>query len=248
MNISDTRKDLRSQMWQFMNSRDSFTRADLEANCPVGQSERHLYVKELLEEGSIREIHRHGHLSVFVVNDPSKFDEQKALEQFAIEAKKFTRRQLDAIPNVSRKAATRFFQFYKREGRITRVGQIGNKPLYTLLTREELSALAREKRQTPEGHIWTAMRISRRFTCMDLLAAVGEKDVKITKAKIQSYCVKLVEAGYLRSTASPHKRKQDTTYQLVRNTGPLPLEFVYRPVVVDPNEDRVVFVKGGNLE
>lgn len=125
-------------------------------------------------------------------------------------------------------------------------GRDGRMTLYTVHDDQDIAEITARRRASPEGAIWRSMRILREFCPSDIEASLFGADTGIELKKIQTYCSLLVRAGYLRVLRKAGKVRP-ARYRLVRDTGPLPPQEKRLPVVVDGNQDRIVFARGERL-
>ncbi len=131
------------------------------------------------------------------------------------------------------------------EGVLQACGRDGKKTVYTVHKPEDIATVTAKRRTSPEGAIWRSMRIMREFSPVDIEVALIGSDAGDLR-KIQTYCSLLVRAGYLRVLRKAGKVRP-ARYRLIRDTGPLPPQEKRLPVVIDRNEDRIVFAKGERL-
>lgn len=132
------------------------------------------------------------------------------------------------------------------EGVLQPCGRDGRETIYTIHEAEDIAAITAERRTSPEGAIWRSIRIMREFSPSDIEAALIGTDTDVDLRRIQTYCSLLVRAGYLRVLRKAGKVRP-ARYRLIRDTGPLPPQEKRLPVVIDRNEDRIVFAKGERL-
>ncbi len=91
----------------------------------------------------------------------------------------------------------------------------------------------RDRLQQPEGraNIWAAIRFIRRFTLEEIEQASHED-----YANIRKYVARLHAAGYLRLVDKSNGTGKTNSYQLIKNTGPLPpIPQFEAACVYDPN-------------
>ncbi|MEP4039060.1 transposase domain-containing protein [Pseudophaeobacter sp.] len=145
---------------------------------------------------------------------------------------------------------TRFMGRLRKHGIIREWSRSQGKIFYTAKQPEALRDQAKAERASDEGAIWTAIRHQKKFRPVDLFAALSPARPDITQGDILSYCRVLRTAGYLRASARTRSRKMspDTSLILTRNTGPLPPQQKRMTVVIDSNEDKIIYASGGRLQ
>lgn len=91
---------------------------------------------------------------------------------------------------------------------------------------------------SPEQNMWTAMRMLKMFTPQDIAVQARTEVVDITIEQARAFCRMLVRGDqpYLRARRTAIPGRRDATYQLVRDTGPVP-----------PRECRVRAIYDANL-
>lgn len=132
------------------------------------------------------------------------------------------------------------------EGVLQSCGKDRRQTVYTVHEPRDLTRMTAARRASTEGAIWRTIRIMREFSPPDIEAALIGTSVDAEAAQIQSYCTLLVRAGYLRVLRKAGKVRP-ARYRLLRDTGPLPPQEKRLPVVIDGNEDRIVYAKGERL-
>ena len=248
MKLAQATLTAEQDIWDFLQTKPQFTRAEIATTCAATRYVRDQYLDRLLGNGLVTACGKAGNTLMFTVTKQDDVEQDELLKQFIATTDRFTREQMMALENVSRIAAKRFFARLKETGHLHMVAKIGSVPLYSTRDPGEIRDQAKDKRLSPQGRIWTAMRIARNFTPQDLQAGLGQSDDPVSLKQVQRFCSLLTEAGYLRATQKARNGKHPAKYQLVRNTGPLPPTSKKLPVIVDENEERVVFVKGENLQ
>ncbi|EBA16382.1 hypothetical protein RSK20926_21694 [Roseobacter sp. SK209-2-6] len=126
-------------------------------------------------------------------------------------------------------------------------GRSEGKVFYTAKTPDEIRNGATDKRNSKEGVIWTAIRRQKRCRPIDLFAALAPARPDISKRKILEYCRVVRKAGYLRVSARTRQLKEAPPLLLIKNSGPLPPHNQSMTVVIDPNEEKIVYAPGGRL-
>lgn len=88
----------------------------------------------------------------------------------------------------------------------------------------------RRRMWTQREKVWTSMRVMRQFSIRDLVATA-----EASESTVRKYVRHLLQAGYIRVTHRTNFRLlNDTTYRLVRNTGPAAPRVRKRPVAGEP--------------
>ncbi|MDK3072729.1 hypothetical protein QO034_06375 [Sedimentitalea sp. JM2-8] len=132
------------------------------------------------------------------------------------------------------------------EGVLRSCGREGRRTIYTVHEAADLVEMTAGQRASPEGAIWRTIRIMREFTPPDIEAALIGAEADVDPRRIQTYSTLLVRAGYLQVLRKAGKVRP-AHYRLIRDTGPLPPVEKRLPVVIDGNEDRIVYAKGERL-
>ncbi|WP_162407322.1 hypothetical protein [Pseudoxanthomonas jiangsuensis] len=102
------------------------------------------------------------------------------------------------------------------------------------------SLLKREGDQGVQARLWYAMRVLRSFTPSELMAVAEVESRRNTR----NYCQRLARAGFLAAIPAPRRLQQETTFRLVRNTGPkCPGVLLARGVVWDHNTNQEYPIK-----
>lgn len=160
----------------------------------------------------------------------------------------FTRKEvLDHVggPTGRRK---NFLATLRSRGTLRQRRRVGTTIYYTLQDPTKLMERAAEKRATPEGAMWTSIRVMRQFTLADIVTSLAATENAVDEAAAQKYCTSLLAAGYVKVTLKARPaQKRPAQYQLVRDTGPLPPHVKRMQVVIDANTDRVAHVHGARL-
>lgn len=163
--------------------------------------------------------------------------------------KKHTRVSRDDIVQActgSKSSALNYMSKLQGEGVLTICGKDGRKNIYTIHDDSDLFRMTAEKRTGLEAALWRSMRIMRVFSPPDLQTTLIGSGVAYEAPQIQAYCSLLVRARYLavlRKAGKIHAAQ----YRLVNDTGPLPPIEKRMRVVVDENEDRIVYAGGERL-
>ncbi len=142
----------------------------------------------------------------------------------------------------------RFFKRLRQSGVLRDCGRRLGVRLMTVRKTVEIRENAKDMRSTKDGAIWSAIRQMRRFRPVDLYAALSPARSDISQKDILDYCRTLRLAGYLRTSARTRVLKNETPLSLMKNTGPLPPQKRSMTVVIDTNDDKIVYAPGGRLE
>lgn len=169
--------------------------------------------------------------------------QEAALWAYIGDQSRFTKEQFFAHDSLPRHRLELIFRRWQRAGHIRFMERTNATSYFTAIAPEQIQKETRDKRMTPEGRLWSAMRITRTFTPVDLAASLAGLDAQITSQNIQKYCSQLAHYGYLR-VLSKASRKAPARYQLIKNTGPLPPVLKRLPVLIDPNTDSIQHAKG----
>ncbi|MBW4708657.1 hypothetical protein KX928_12765 [Roseobacter sp. YSTF-M11] len=174
--------------------------------------------------------------------------EKKIMMDFMQRHEAYTQAEILATvggPTVRRK---HFLVGLKKRGELRVVKRENNQIFYSLMDAEARQERASQKRATPAGAMWTAIRVLRQFTSQDIVASLAATDGPVSDAEAQKFCSALLSAQYLKviQKARPSQARP-ARYLLIRDSGPLPPNIRRMQVVVDTNEDRVVHVQGARL-
>ncbi|MVO16829.1 hypothetical protein [Parasedimentitalea huanghaiensis] len=120
-------------------------------------------------------------------------------------------------------------------------GREDGKVYFTTQSAKEGRDTARDLRSTTEGAIWTAIRIKRRFRPSDVLNALRQSREDVTLGDVTRYCRTLAKAGFIKPPKPNARITADTPLLLIINAGPLPPQKRSVTVIVDPNEDKIVY-------
>lgn len=141
----------------------------------------------------------------------------------------------------------RFIQRLRRAGLLRDCGRKLGVRLMTVRKTIEIRENAKDKRTTKEGAVWSAIRQLRRFRPVDLFAALSPARQDISQDFILEYCRTLRRASYLRTASRTRNLMAETPLVLIKNTGPLPPQKRSMTVVIDTNDDKIVYAPGGRL-
>ncbi|QBF31534.1 hypothetical protein [Thalassococcus sp. S3] len=144
-------------------------------------------------------------------------------------------------------AKQRLFGRLRKEGHILDADRDGSTHYFTVFTEAQSRHLEAGKRKSYHGVIWRAMRVLREFSPKDIAASLIGSEKEVTESEIQLYCTLLARAGYLKVLRKRDPGVRPALYRLQKDTGILPPTKKQRMVLVDPNEDRVVYVEGAHL-
>ncbi|NRB18341.1 MAG: hypothetical protein HRU33_12420 [Rhodobacteraceae bacterium] len=244
------------EIWNFLQSRTVVTRSDVTLNCTSPKRIVDQFLDHLIDGKKLTVIGRLGNTRLMTVQSPkqaqrvleaTKPEDQLALWTFIRSQDSFIRSDLFKIEGVSKIAALRFFKTLNEAGLIRSVGKAGTTPQYSILSDAELDQKEKTQRLSKEGRIWCAIRIARRFSPLDLQLSLGQGSDAISLQDIQRYCSMLARAGYLSVLRKARPDKYYAHYQLTNNSGPKPPLEKRVTVVIDTNEERIVYAPGGLL-
>lgn len=170
-------------------------------------------------------------------------DQVAAIWDFTKTQIAFTKAQFFAQAVLPRHRLELIFRRWQNTGQIRYLGRKNGAGYFSAIDPEQIQRETRDKRLSPEGRIWSAMRIARIFTPVDLAATLSGIDHGISAEIIQKYCSNLAHYGYLRVLCKA-SRKSPARYQLIRNSGPLPPVQKRLSVLIDPNTDTIEYDKG----
>lgn len=151
----------------------------------------------------------------------------------------FTKRQFMDQEALPAHRLELMFQRWRRSGRIRFLGRKDNVGLFTGVSDRQRMEEARDKRLSLEGRLWSAIRVSKVFTPVDLEVRLAGSDWAVSSQMISRYCEDLVKFGYVKILRK-RTRRNPARYQLVRNTGPLPPVAKRVTCLIDPNQDTVL--------
>lgn len=157
-----------------------------------------------------------------------------------------TRSDILAACGVSEHRTDRFLRRLKRAGILRFDGREGSHSFLTVFRTGDVLARAAEKRQTPEAAIWQAMRTLTVFTVDDLSVALALR-ADITRDAIRKYALMLARSKYLATVQRGSRTGSAERWRLIRDTGPLPPKRKRMAVVIDANEDRIVYARGERI-
>ncbi|WP_027237266.1 hypothetical protein [Leisingera caerulea] len=172
--------------------------------------------------------------------------EEQQIWKYVSERPYFTSADVASIC-ASEAIRTRFLNRLKQAGIMRVWGRSQGKTFLTVKSPAEARKDAKGKRGTKEGSIWSAMRQQKRFRPIDLFAALSPARPDISQKCILDYCRTLRRAGYLRTAARTRILQNETPLVLMKNTGPLPPQKRSMTVVIDTNDDKIVYAPGGRL-
>jgi hypothetical protein len=277
------------EIWQFIQARQVFTHADVEAFCSAGDWKRTNYLRSLARLGLVTLYQRKGNVRYYTAQDPASLSgdaavidtsvmdahwrsdvlnskiatfqgtalplqswtpqtpEEQKLWDFVRQQLRFTRDHVLAQKLAPDNKTTLFLRSLESAGLLRSAGYDNGKPYYTAFSPMDIMNRAKDKRLSKEGRIWTAMRAANKFTIEDMLMTFAGFEDEFPEKSIRNYCTTLEKAGYLKDSRRGRTATQSVRYHLVRDTGPLPPTIKRLPVVVDPNEGRVVYVQGEEI-
>ncbi|AHD03089.1 hypothetical protein [Leisingera methylohalidivorans] len=177
--------------------------------------------------------------------EPRSLEEQQ-IWKYISERPYFTTADVETIC-ASETIRTRFLSRLKQTGVMRVWGRSKGKVFFSVKSPEEAREDAKDKRSTKEGAVWTAIRHQKRFRPVDIFAALAPARPDIPQRFIVEYCRILRRAGYLRTAARTRNLMADTSLFLMKNTGPLPPQKRSMTVIIDTNDDKIVYAPGGRL-
>lgn len=157
-----------------------------------------------------------------------------------------TRKDIAKACSASDWAREQYLRELRTLGILKRAGHDRGKPLWTIFDTADTVAYSAGRRGSTEAAIWQAMRALNVFTHHDLSAALASIET-VTNADIRAFCAMLQRARYLAIVAPGRGETSSPRYKLTKNTGPLPPVQKRMTVVVDANEDRIVYARGERL-
>lgn len=174
--------------------------------------------------------------------------EKEKMMAFMQRHDEFTRKEvLDHVggPTSRRK---NFLVTLRTKGLLRLTRRVGTVTYLTVKDPSEMAVRAAEKRKTPEGAMWTSIRVMKHFTLADVVTSLCSTDNAVSEVQVQKYCSSLLAAGYLKVTLKARPaQKRPAQYMLIKDSGPLPPRVKRMQVVVDENSDKVVHVHGARL-
>lgn len=179
------------------------------------------------------------------VNHKPSTPAEKAIWAYLSKNEHVTHQDLKALFDVSDWERTNYLSKLKRLGILHDCARRGSTRVFTVLDQKAASNFAASRRNTLWGALWTVMRISGAFTQDDLIIAASSTRKDITPEKVRKYCAMLLRAGYLAVISKAKVGSNPARYRLVKDTGPLPPVIRNLECLVDPNEERAVYVQGG---
>jgi len=160
----------------------------------------------------------------------------------------FTAADVEAVFPLDPIMRTDFLRRLKAAKVIRFWGRDEGKVYYTTQSAKEGRDAARDLRSTPEGAIWTAIRIKKRFRPSDLLNALRQSREDITMGDVTRYCRTLMTAGFIRPPKPTTRITAETPFLLINNAGPLPPRKRIMTVVIDPNVEKIVYSPMGQFQ
>lgn len=176
-----------------------------------------------------------------------KDDNEKLMWEFMKANPEFTHKMIDLSLEVSAYHRTNFVAKLKRLGVIQRCGARDLEHLFTIHTDDERRDQSQQRRKTPEGVMWSSLRILRTFSAIEVYRALEAGRPDVTLKHVNIYCQKLAKAEYLRVIVKAIPGKRNARYQLLNDTGPLAPEVKRKEVIIDRNNGKVAHVEGAQL-
>lgn len=253
---------------KYICAQDRFTYSDVAEHCDTSSWARRIFLKELQRQGMVVPSAREGKTQYFEVvrtdgravlkGDEGSIklppvepcgQEEQAIWAYIHDHAYFTFEDIARVCVVGA-IRTRFMGRLRKHSIIREWSRSQGKIFYTAKQPEDLRDQAKAERASDEGAIWTAIRHQKKFRPVDLFAALSPARPDITQGDILNYCRILRTSGYLQASARTRSRKMspDTSLILTRNTGPLPPQQKRMTVVIDSNEDKIIYASGGRLQ
>lgn len=176
-----------------------------------------------------------------------KNDFEKEMWAYVNEVEEFTHSMISKAVDVSDNHRVNFIAKLKRKGLIEECGTKDLQKLFTIHSTDKRRKIAEKRRKSPEGVMWSVMRVSKTFTYKEVYLAIGHGRPDITLKMVNTYCQKLMTAGYLRVMQRAKPPSTLALYMLINDTGPLPPTPKRKEVIIDANTGQVAFVHGAQL-
>lgn len=170
---------------------------------------------------------------------------EKEIWSYLNEHQQVTHEDLRTNTSASNWQRQNYLAKLKRLGILKECGRRGTTRIFTVMDDKSAAEFDARRRKTIWGAMWTAMRISSVFTQADLSAAIASAYPDATPEKVHKYCAMLLRADYLAVIVKAKSGVSPARYKLVNDTGPLPPVIRKLECLVDPNEERAVYVQGG---
>lgn len=255
------RKPHEQEILDFILSRARFTYPEVIKHCDASGWACRTYLKELKREGVVVPFEREGNTQFFKAALPNgqttvdlptitpQGDEEQAIWDYIHKRPYFTFEDIAMVCAVGA-IRTNFMRHLRKRGIIREWGRNEGKIFYSVKQPEDARTFAKDIRATGEGAIWTAIRHQKKFRPIDLFAALSPARPDIRLDDIIGFCRVLRNAGYLRASARLRSRNlnSETNLLLLKNTGPLPPQQKRMTVVIDNNQDKIVYAPGGRLQ
>lgn len=175
-----------------------------------------------------------------------KNDAEKAMWDYMSACPEVTHAMIKDAVDVSDYCRTNFVAKLKRLGLLHECGKRDGQVLFSIHDGEKRRQTATEKRQSPQGAMWTIMRVLKTFSPLDIHLALGASHPEITQKVVTTYCQQLLRADYFRVIQKANKQRP-ARYQLIKDTGPLPPTVQRKAVIIDGNDGKVAHVEGAQL-
>jgi hypothetical protein len=160
---------------------------------------------------------------------------------------KFTNADVADACAASEWKRTNYLRSLRRKGILKPCGREGSTQYFTIFESQDVQIFAAKKRGVKEGAMWQAIRVLKVFTPDDLRVALPSEPIPVTPTEIQNYCSLLTRAKYLTVMQRARPGTRPARYRLINDTGPLPPIKRQLMVVVDGNEDRVIYAQGERI-
>lgn len=174
--------------------------------------------------------------------------EERKIWRYIAKLPHFTNADVEAVFPLDPIMRTDFLRRLKAAKVIRFWGRDGAKVYYTTQSAKDGRDAARDLRATVEGAIWTAIRIKKRFRPSDILTALRQSRQDIRLGDVTRYCRTLTLAGFIKPPKPTTRITGDTPLLLINNAGPLPPQKRSMTVIIDPNEEKIVYSPMGQIQ
>ena len=175
-------------------------------------------------------------------------DQQQAVNEaawaFALTRPCFGYAEIAANLRIGVDQATRIVQSWVAESALTQL-PTSHGQRYLWQIKADFVRRSPTKGRTPEGNMWTAMRMLKSFTPTDLSAHASTDTVQAPLDIAQTYCRTLLAGGYLKVMRKAAPGLREAIYRLTKDTGPRPPREKRVRAVVDDNTGQLVVIGGG---
>lgn len=178
-----------------------------------------------------------------IPHTPATIDERK-MWSYLKEHDQVTHADLKSATGVSDYRRTNYVSKLRRLGILRDCGRRGSVVVFTTMDQDAANEFAAAKRNTPEGAMWTAMRVMRTFTPDEILLTLQGSTHDLPLKTIKSYCGDLLRADVLVVVQKARPNIRPARYRLASDTGPMPIVVRNLKVIVDTNDDRAIYIQG----